>query len=162
MGDLMFRENVCTDDTLSVARILRRTGFFNAEEQEIGISLVSERLQKGLSSGYLFVFAEQNDQVVAYSCHGPIPGVLDGYDLYWIAVDPSCQGSGIGSRLLAYTENRVIGLGGARLYAETSSSALYESTRLFYEHNGFALEGRLSDYYAPSDDKMLYVKRLIR
>ena len=77
-------------------------------------------------------------------------------------MDPDSQRGGFGRQLLAATERKVLELGGKRLYAETSSTAQYQPTRSFYERNGFFLEGRLADYYAPADDKMLYTKILVR
>lgn len=162
METLEYREEIRPEHAAMIGSLLEATGFFTPEEQEIGVSLVSERLQHGPSCGYLFVFAQLGKKLAGYTCYGPIPGTRDGYDLYWIAVDPQLQGSGIGRNLLAYTERRVLEQGGKRLYAETSSTAQYLPTRSFYEHNGFFLEGRLSDYYAPADDKMLYVKRLLK
>ena len=161
MGELWFRDEPDYSDVAKVESLLKRTAFFSPDEEEIGVSLVEERLEKGLSCGYLFVFAELDGNLVGYSCYGPIPGTLDGYDLYWIAVDPDRQGKRYGSAILDETEGRVLAAGGKRLYAETSSTVLYAPTRAFYERNGFFLEGRLADYYAPGDDKMLYVKRLV-
>jgi GNAT superfamily N-acetyltransferase len=160
MATLEYREEPVAKDPEHVGWLLAATGFFTPEEQKIGISLVEERLLHGLASGYLFVFMEEDGMPVGYTCYGPIPGTLDGFDLYWIAIDPKMQGRGLGRQLLGFTEKRVFGQGGKRLYAETSSTGKYLPTRVFYEHNGFVLEGRLADYYAPRDDKMLYVKQL--
>ncbi len=141
-----------------VGSILERSGFFNAEEQEIGVSLVRERLEQGEASLYFFQFAQENDQVLGYTCFGPIPGTEVSYDLYWIAVDPNFQNKGIGGQLLQHTEAEIVHRGGKRIYIETSSRPLYVPTRSFYSHHGYILEGQLKDYYAPGDDKLLYVK----
>jgi ribosomal protein S18 acetylase RimI-like enzyme len=162
VDNLEFREEPCAEDISRVVRLLSRTQFFSAEEVEIGTSLVTERLSEGVRCGYLFLFAESKDAFLGYSCYGPIPGTLNGYDLYWIAVDPDRQREGVGRQLLATTEQKILELGGQRLYAETSSTAQYQPTRLFYERNGFILEGRLANYYAPNDDKMLYTKILVK
>lgn len=161
MKHLSFREELQQQDEEHVAQIVEHTGFFSTDEKSIAVSLVQERLEKGSDCGYFFVFVEEGDHVIGYSCYGPIPGTLNGFDLYWIAVDPEFQGLGAGRRLLDFTEQKVIGMGGARLYAETSSSFQYAPTRSFYENNGFLLKGALADYYAPGDDKMLYVKLLM-
>ncbi|MGH0051873.1 MAG: GNAT family N-acetyltransferase [Sphaerochaetaceae bacterium] len=161
MVQLEYREEPREEDVLLVGRLLAATGFFTPEEQEIGVSLVKERLQYGPRCGYLFVFAEDGGNLAGYTCYGPIPGTLDGFDLYWIAVDPLLQNRSIGRRLLEFTEQRVLKQEGKRLYVETSSITQYAPTRSFYEHNGFYLEGQLADYYAPANDKMLYVKRLL-
>ncbi|MCK9600792.1 MAG: GNAT family N-acetyltransferase, partial [Sphaerochaeta sp.] len=80
------------------------------------------------------------------------------YDLYWIAVDPAYQRQGIGGLLLQQTEAQIERRGGKRIYIETSSQSLYLPTRSFYTRHGYILEGQLKDYYAPGDDKLLYVK----
>ena len=50
--------------------------------------------------------------------------------------------------------------GGRRLYAETSGRAQYRPTRRFYRRAGFRREARLRDFYAPGDDKLIFVKEL--
>ena len=158
MDTLVMREQPRESDLEAVASILKRSGFFNAEEQEVGVSLVKERLQLGEPSLYFFQFAERQQQVLGYTCFGPIPGTRSSYDLYWIAVDPAHQKQGIGSLLLAGTEAEIEKRGGRRIYIETSSSELYVPTRSFYTSHGYELEARLAHYYAPGDDKLIYVK----
>ncbi len=158
MDTLVMREQPRESDLEAVASILKRSGFFNAEEQEVGVSLVKERLQLGEPSLYFFQFAERQQQVLGYTCFGPIPGTRSSYDLYWFAVDPAHQKQGIGSLLLAGTEAEIEKRGGKRIYIETSSSELYVPTRSFYTSHGYELEARLAHYYAPGDDKLIYVK----
>lgn len=160
MNAIQYREQPKYSDCKLVATILKESGFFNAEEQEVGVSLITERLQKGENSGYFFEFAEQDDILKGYTCYGPIPGTKSSYDLYWIAVANNLRGKGIGKKLLAQTEKKIAKRGGTRIYIETSSSFLYEPTCFFYETNGYILEAQLKDYYAPGDDKLLYVKVL--
>lgn len=155
---MRFREQPIYSDIQSVAEILKRSGFFNEEEQEIGVSLVRERLEQGEKSLYFFQFAQEQSQVLGYTCFGPIPGTKFSYDLYWIAVAPNFQRQGIGGLLLEHTEKEIQRRGGKRIYIETSSQPLYEPTRNFYDSRGYILEGYQKDYYAPGDDKLLYVK----
>jgi ribosomal protein S18 acetylase RimI-like enzyme len=158
MNTLVMREQPRESDIEAVASILKRSGFFNREEQEVGVSLVKERLQLGEPSLYFFQFAQRQQQVLGYTCFGPIPGTQNSYDLYWIAVDPAYQKQGIGSLLLGGTEAEIEKRGGKRIYIETSSSELYVPTRSFYTSHGYQLEARLVHYYAPGDDKLIYVK----
>jgi ribosomal protein S18 acetylase RimI-like enzyme len=158
MDMLTFRDEPRFSDIEDIARILGESGFFNQEEQEVGVSLVRERLDKGVDSGYYFQFGEIDREVVAYTCFGPIPGTKSSYDLYWIAVDNKRRGCGLGSLLLVQTEVLIREMGGTRVYIETSSSPLYEPTRSFYVRNGYILEATLQDYYAPQDHKLMYVK----
>jgi GNAT superfamily N-acetyltransferase len=158
----LYRESVRHSDLDAVRDIVRSTGYFSEEEIDVACELVSERLLRGEKSGYHFLFVESSGQVTAYSCFGRIPGTACSYDLYWIVVRNDFRSQGIGKKLLKKTENRVVGMGGCRIYIETSSRILYESTRQFYLRCGYITAAILEDFYAPSDDKIIYMKTLRR
>lgn len=158
METYTYREQPIDADLLSVASILNTSGFFNTEEQDVGVSLVRERLEHGEKCGYFFQFAEHEGSVRGYTCFGPIPGTKSSYDLYWIAVEGTCRGQGLGTMLLKKSEEEIRTRGGTRIYIETSSSALYQPTRSFYMRNGYQMEAELQAYYAPGDNKLIYVK----
>ena len=160
MEKVTLREYLKANDKDAIKNIVEKTTFFTAEELAIALSLVDEYLGKGESSGYYFLVLLLNNTIVGYSCYGPIPATKNGYDLYWIVVDPTYQNLGFGSKLLHKTEQLVEAKGGKRLYAETSSTPKYSSTRHFYTKNGFVLEAIQKEYYNDNDDKFLYVKSL--
>jgi GNAT superfamily N-acetyltransferase len=141
-----------------VREIIASSGFFSAAEADIAVELVDVRLAQGVQSGYYFLFAELDAEVVGYTCFGPIPGTLASYDLYWIAVRPAYQGLGLGTTLLIRSEQTIVELGGRRIYIETSSRPLYAPTHAFYCAREYRQEGYLTDYYAPGDAKIIYVK----
>ncbi len=124
------------------------------------MELVDTRLEKGDASGYFFVIAEQGDQVIGYACYGHIACTIGGYDLYWIAVDPSQQGKGIGRVLIEEVEKQVRLAGGRHLYIETSGLPLYRPTRGFYERCGYELAAVLEDFYDRDDDKWIWRKKV--
>jgi ribosomal protein S18 acetylase RimI-like enzyme len=154
------RHELVPGDRQAVQSIVERTGFFQSAEVDVAVELVDERLARGEASGYRFVFAELAGQVVGYACYGPIACTTSSYDLYWVAVDPRVQRQGLGRRLVNEVESLVRAAGGSRVYIDTSSRARYASTRAFYEANGYRLAARLEDFYAPGDDKVVYVKPL--
>jgi GNAT superfamily N-acetyltransferase len=156
----LFREEVTPGDRQAVDRLVRATGFFSEEEIGIAVELVEERLAKGDASGYFFLFAEEGEQLIGYACFGPIPGTLHSFDLYWIAVDPREQGRGIGRKLMVLSEMLMAKRGGTRVYADTSSRPQYDPTRSFYLSCGYLQEAFLTDFYAPGDGKVIFVKRL--
>jgi ribosomal protein S18 acetylase RimI-like enzyme len=155
-----FRHEVVAADRLRVRRLVESTGFFSPSEVDVAVDLVEERLRRGEAGGYYFVFAERDGQTAGYACYGPIAGTAASFDLYWIAVHPSAQGAGLGRLLLAESERRIGLAGGRRVYIETSHRAQYVPTRAFYERGGYDLEAILKDFYAPGDDKAIYVKAL--
>lgn len=158
--DFVIREEVRATDTEAVRALVAATGFFSAEEVAIAAELVQERLDKGPASGYEFVLADRDGELAGYSCYGLVPCSTVSWDLYWIAVAPSTQGSGLGRRILALTEQRIAEAGGLACYAETSGRALYEPTRAFYERTGYDTGAVFPDFYAPGDAKYVFVKRL--
>jgi ribosomal protein S18 acetylase RimI-like enzyme len=157
---LIFREDVFPADVEHVRSIVASTGFFSEAEVEVAVELVQERLAKGLTSEYFFVFAEQDGNVVGYTCFGPIACTLASYDLYWIAMHHDARGQGIGKQLLAQSEACIAVRGGKRVYIETASRGQYQPTRGFYLACGYREEAILEDFYAPGDGKVIYVKAL--
>jgi ribosomal protein S18 acetylase RimI-like enzyme len=156
------RFSVSPQDREAVRALVDRTGFFNRDEVGIAVELVESHLAEGEASGYQFIFADLDGALAGYACYGAIPCTVASYDLYWIAVDPDFQRHGIGRVLISAVESQVSASGGERIYIDTSGRDQYRPTREFYERNGFRCEARLADFYAPGDDRVIYVKRLAK
>ncbi len=137
------------------------TGVFSPVEIEVALELLDERLARGPQSGYHFIFAQRGEHTLGYACYGPIPLTAASYDLYWIAVDKALQGQKIGQLLLAKSEELIRSAGGRQIYIETSNRAQYVPTREFYLRSGYRQEALLKDFYAPGDDKVIYVKAIL-
>ena len=159
-GECRLREQVLPSDREHVRRIVESTGFFRADEVDVAVELVDERLAKGPASGYEFVLADRGDRAVGYACFGPIACTIGSYDLYWIAVDAEQQGTGLGRLLLNAAEDAIRCAGGRHVYIETSNRPQYTPTRGFYDRCGYRLAAVLPDFYAPGDGKVIYVKDL--
>ena len=141
-----------------VREIVVSSGFFSKAEIEVAVELVQVRLNKGIESGYHFLFAEEDKKVVGYSCFGPIPCTVESYDIYWIAVQEDLRRSGLGVELLKKVEEKIKEMGGKRIYVETSSREQYEPTRSFYSRCGYRKEATLKNFYSPGDDKVIYLR----
>lgn len=158
--ELTLRSDVLPGDRDGVRAIVESTGFFSREETDVALELVGERMARGDSSGYHFIFAECGGALAGFACFGSVPGTRASFDLYWIAVSTAAQGRGIGSRLMRASEEAIAARGGRRIYVETSSRAQYEPTRAFYLRHGYRHEALLADFYAPGDGKVILVKVL--
>ncbi len=154
----IFRHRVEPGDRERVRAIVESTGFFSAEEADVAVELVDERLAKGEASGYEFVFADIDAETAGYACFGRVPLTQSSFDLYWVAVRAGQQGGGLGRALVEDVERRVAALGGGRIYADTSGREQYAPTRAFYTAMGYAQAARLPDFFAPGDDKVVFVK----
>jgi ribosomal protein S18 acetylase RimI-like enzyme len=80
--------------------------------------------------------------------------------LWWIAVDSTAQGRGLGSKLLAFVEADIRERNGRLLLVETATLPDYEPTRRFYIKHGYTLAATIQDYYADGDGMALFGKRL--
>ena len=131
---------------------------FRPGEVAIAVELL-DRATDG-DDDYRFIGAFDGDDLVGYACWGPTPGTEGTYDLYWIAVDVTRQGGGVGSALLAHVERTLQADDGRLIVVETSSRADYEPTRAFYERRGYTRAATLPGYYAPGDNLVIYLKEL--
>jgi ribosomal protein S18 acetylase RimI-like enzyme len=134
------------------------TKVFRPSEVAIAVELL-DRAAAG-DDDYRFVGAFDGDDMVGYACWGPTPGTEGTFDLYWIAVDTTRQGGGVGSQLLAHVERTLQAGGGRLIVVETSSRADYAPTRAFYERRGYTRAATLPGYYAPGDNLVIYLKEL--
>lgn len=120
----------------------------------------SSRSSAPADPDYVFLGAfTPDDELVAYACYGPVPATDRTWDLYWIAVHPAAQGTGGGTLLLSEVERRLKEHDARMLMVETSSRSEYDATRGFYRARGYAEAARLRAYYAPDDDRVIYMKR---
>lgn len=158
--DMSMRYDVRSTDREAIRRLVESTGFFSPVEVDVAVELADDRLRQGDTSVYHFVFAESDRAVVGYACYGPIALTAGSVDLYWLAVDRSAQGRGIGRALLVEVERQVQLGDGRQLFADTSSRPQYAPTRAFYEACGFDRAATLNGFYAPGDGKVIYQKAL--
>jgi ribosomal protein S18 acetylase RimI-like enzyme len=161
-----------------IAEILRASRVFSGDEIAVALELFDEaheerglRTEESVSpqssvlvphspSDYLFLGAFSPEGIlVGYACWGPTPATDRTWDLYWIAVDPMLHGAGIGTILLEEVERRLVKRHARMLVVETSSRSDYTATRAFYGRRGYAVAASVRDFYAPGDDRIIFVKR---
>jgi len=155
---LAWRQTVRPGDAQGVRSLVAATGFFSAAEEAIAEELVGERIARGPKSGYHFVFAERGSRLDGYACFGPIDGAEGGFDLYWIAVHPDHQRTGLGRDILARAEALMQAQGARTVWIDTAGRPAYAPTRAFYEQAGYRKVAELADFYGPGDAKVIYAK----
>jgi len=157
---LTVRRDFRPSDRESVRELLISTEFFNAEELDVAMELVDDRLAHGGASHYRFLVAELDGAVVGYACWGPILGTAESADLYWIAVDRRTQGRGVGRALLDEAERWIAAEGRTRVYLETAGRPQYQPTRAFYLACGYRIVAELEHFYATGDAKVVFLRVL--
>jgi ribosomal protein S18 acetylase RimI-like enzyme len=152
-------------DRARIQEILLATARFSREEVGWAMDLVDLAAGPPDRREYEAHVLEDPDsgpgrKVQGYVLFGPTPMTEGVFDLYWIAVDPSRQGEGLGQLLLRFVENEVRRQAGRMLLIETSSKRSYAPTIRFYQRAGYVEISRIKDFYRIEDDKVVFSKNL--
>jgi ribosomal protein S18 acetylase RimI-like enzyme len=143
-------------DRGAIEAFSRAIPLFRPDEIEIALEVLDTSF-KPEQRDYTTLGAELDGRLVGWICWGPTPCTLGTYDMYWVAVDPSVQGAGVGSLLVAEMERRLVDQ--ARLIVvETSGRREYGPTRAFYMGRGYRIAAKVPDFYAAGDDQVIFVK----
>lgn len=159
--------------TIRVARPIER-------EQLLAVAVATERFTadeaEGLLGGVLDAFAagtldDRHEVLVAedasrepsgWSYFAPDPYADGVWNLWWIGVHPSQQGSGAGRALLHAIETHVERAGARVLVIETSDQDGLARARRFYEREGYTARGIVPDFYGAGDGKVIFSKSFAR
>jgi ribosomal protein S18 acetylase RimI-like enzyme len=148
-------------DRDAIMDLLKQTTVFHEKEIVVALQVLEDALrQTDTMDYYAFCGFGEGGELLGYICFGPITVTDDCYDLYWIAVRKSSLRRGIGEELLSFMEKYLIDRGARRVYLDTSSTAVYEPARRFYEKHGYAFVCMLDDFYREGDHRMVYMKGL--
>ena len=150
-------------DRNEVIKILHSTNMFTPAE----VALATEQIDIYLTDSNQFdysvvVLESENFQVIGFLSFGPAPLTEDCYNLYWIAIHPRAQGRGHGRELILWLEKCLLLASARTILVETSSLSLYTPTRRFYRALGFQEVSRIPDYYKSGDDRITYIKHLMK
>ncbi|MCX7847743.1 MAG: GNAT family N-acetyltransferase [bacterium] len=157
-GNIVIRYSLPSDRDAILA-FVADTGYFRPDELPIAQEVLDEALTAGPSGHYQSLTALAAHTPVGWLCFGPTPCTLGTFDIYWIAVAPAHQGRGIGAQLIQRAEEMIKARHGRLAVIETSGQARYQSTRAFYLKCGYHEAARVPNFYAPGDDKIIYVKQ---
>lgn len=147
------------EDREPLRRIVEATKVFKPEEVEVAVELMDAPINDPKQTDYVLrTFVDDQGTVRGYYCIGRTSMTASTWDLYWIAVDPTMHGKGIGKELVGHCEAYIRGRGGNLIFVETSSKPSYESTRKFYLNMAYQEAARFKDYYADGDDLIVYTK----
>ena len=155
-------------DRARVAELLVSTAVFSRAEIDVALQLFDATVLGEGTAGaddahvpdYEFTGAFDGEQLLGYACAGPTPATEGTFDLYWLAVDAAAQGKGIGTALVREVERELRDRGARMLLVETSSRPDYSNTRAFYARCGYSEAARITDFYAPADDRIMLTTRL--
>ena len=148
------------EDAESILRLAGAEPLFSREEAETVAELLEAYLDQEDDDGYFFLSAMDDEKLLGFACYGPTPLTQGTFDLYWIAVDSTAKGQGVGRALMTRVEDEVRALGGRLIVLDTSGRPEYEPTRAFYRRLGYAHSATVPDFYAPGDDLVIFSRLL--
>jgi ribosomal protein S18 acetylase RimI-like enzyme len=147
-------------DRAPLAALLDRIANFTPAEKQVALELIDDALARPHGDYECLVAGDEREpsRCLGYICFGRTPLTAHTYDLYWVVVDPSLHGRGVGGELLHGMEEKMRERGGKLIRVETSSQETYGTTQRFYDKHGFRLGGRIPRFYRDDDDLLLYYK----
>ena len=151
------------DDLDRIKEIAVAAGMFSTEEAEFFDEMVNGALDGSLEGHQWLVVEDSTGVVLSAAQFAPEPFADRMWNLYFIAVDPMHQGSGIGSAVMAHVEADLANRGeehARTLVVETSSTDQYARTRSFYSGIGYTEEARIREFYGPGDHKVVFWKQI--
>jgi ribosomal protein S18 acetylase RimI-like enzyme len=146
-------------DTDAIVTLTARTGYFKPVEIETLREVLHDYHEKERENGHR-AFAWDDGHILGYVYHAPEEMTDRTWHLWWIAVDSTVQGRGLGSKLLAFVEQDIRDHHGRLLLVETATLPEYEPTRRFYLKHGYTLTATIADFYADGDGMAIFAKRL--
>jgi ribosomal protein S18 acetylase RimI-like enzyme len=150
--------SLIADDRAPIEQMVRATGVFMEEEVTVALELVDHALNKPGQDDYIFFVHEAKGKTLGYACIGKTPMTDATWDLYWIVVDPTAHGQGIGQALTLKTEEYVTAHSGRLIVIETSSKPSYDRTRKFYVDAGYVQLAEIANYYRANDSLVVFGK----
>lgn len=158
----MTEEKIKQTDVPDLMRIASSTNVFKPSELEVLADDLVDVIDCD-DKEYMIVGERINGRLEAFA-HVAREAITDfAWQIEWLAVDKSCCGKGIGKRLIKRVEEHVLGFHPyAVISAETSSRTEYIPARNLYLMAGYTESGRVSNYYAQDDDKVIYTKQISR
>jgi ribosomal protein S18 acetylase RimI-like enzyme len=148
-------------DTQTLIALTAGTGYFKPMELETLRGVLKDYFLNARDDlGHRAFVWEEDGRIIAYVYHAPEEMTDNTWFLYWIAVDSTAQGRGLGSKLLAFVEEDIREHRGRLLLVETCSLPQYEPTRRFYYKHGYHVVTTIDDFYADGDSMVIFGKRL--
>lgn len=155
---------VVPEETERLVALGVSTGLFSDEEADALLRKTLNDIHAGARGEHHHAFAweESTTESVKGWVYFAREDVSDGvWNLWWIGVDPSSHGTGIGSELLTFVEERVRAAGARLLIVETASTNELARARAFYRSHHYRDCGVIPDFYGAEVGKVTFAKSFV-
>ncbi len=146
-------------DLLSIAVA---TGLFSADDAEALLGGALDQLFAGtLPDGHTVLCCRvDNGPPIGWTYVAPDQHAQGVWNVWWIGVAPSAHGAGAGRALLEAAEAWAVRHAGRVMVIETSAREHLARARGFYSRAGYAVCGRVPNFYGEDDDKVIFARQL--
>ena len=110
----------------------------------------------------IWLTALDDEQPIGVAYCAPEPVTNGTWNLLMLWVKDGFEGKGFGRALVSGVEDELRERGARLLIVETSQLPDFEPARKFYQNYGFKLEAEVKDFFDVGDNKLIYIKELIR
>jgi ribosomal protein S18 acetylase RimI-like enzyme len=139
-----------------IAGIAEGSGMFGPEEVAFLRDLAAADLAAAEGDRVWFLALGPDGRPAGAGYLAPEPLQGDVRNLLFLSVLPALRRTGAGRAIVRHAAH-LSRAGGARLLLiETNSAAAFAAARALYEGEGFTVDGRVRDYYAPGEDKVIF------
>ncbi len=147
-------------DTDALVELAASTEFFKSHELDALREVLDDYHAGNDELGHRAFLWEEAQRPLGFVYHAPTPMTDRTWHLYWIAVERTQQGRGLGAKLLSFVERDILEQEGRLLVVETSSTPHYEPTRRFYLKHHYTIAGTVADFYSDDDGMTIFTKRI--
>lgn len=159
----MIIEPVRNDERGALLSLAVDTGLFSPENAEGLLGGVLDSLAAGeLPKGHTAVACRESPggPAIGWSYFAPDPYAEQVWNVWWIGAGPKHHGTGAGQALLSHIEQAAAASGVRVIVIETSDQGALARARNFYMKAGYAERGRIPDFYAEGEAKVLFSRSL--
>ncbi|MCU0633749.1 MAG: GNAT family N-acetyltransferase [Gemmatimonadaceae bacterium] len=139
------------------------TGLFTSEDAEGLLGEVLRALAAGtLPAGHAAVACRGtlDGPAIGWAYYAPDPYAAQVWNVWWIGVTPRHHGGGVGRALLSHVEDVAAASGARVIVIETSDQEGLARARRFYVKHGYGERGRIPDFYADGESKVIFSRSL--
>ena len=155
----MIVELVRKDEHESLLALAVHTGLFTAEEAESLLGGVLDALASGeLPDGHAAVACRESPRgpAAGWAYFAPDQYAENVWNVWWIGISPDHHGTGAAQILLSHVEQTALDSGARVVVIETSDQDAMARARNFYVKVGYTERGRIPDFYAGGESKVLF------
>lgn len=142
-------------DHEGILRIAVESGLFESDQVDVLRQMLVEP-----SPDDVWLVSEQDGELRGVAYFAPEKMTRGTWNLYFIAVLPSCQRQGVGAALVEHIADWLSERGERLLLVETAGLEDFDYVRRFYQSHKFQPTAVIPGFYDDGVDKVVFIRQL--